>query len=109
MFHRTKEDFYRDSRFEGIQPLELKLWLSSPTMHGDELRWVEDAIESNWVTTLGANVDAVEKGIAEKTGRPLKEVQKLCRADSYFNSEESLKFGLSTEILRKLPERSMMI
>lgn len=26
-----------------------KLWLSSPTMHGDELRYVTDAIVKNWV------------------------------------------------------------
>ena len=29
-------DFLKDSRFENIRPFEKKLWLSSPTMHGDE-------------------------------------------------------------------------
>lgn len=45
----------------------------------------------------------LSKIIAEKTGKPLKEVQKLCKTDSYFNSEESVKFGLATEILTSLP------
>ena len=57
--------FIFDPRFVGIEPLNPKVWLSSPTMHGDELHWVEDAIQSNWVSTAGANIDAVEKEIAE--------------------------------------------
>jgi len=30
-----------------------KIWLSSPTMHGDERKWVTDAFEKNWITTAG--------------------------------------------------------
>lgn len=40
-------DFLTDPRFAGIKPFESKLWLSSPTMHGDEQRWVDDAIVLN--------------------------------------------------------------
>ena len=29
-------DISKDSRFEGIVPFEKKVWLASPTMHGDE-------------------------------------------------------------------------
>ena len=29
-------DFLKDSRFVGIEPFESKVWLSSPTMHGEE-------------------------------------------------------------------------
>lgn len=46
-----------------------KIWLSSPTMHGEELKWVKEAIETNWVSTTGANIEAVETQIAEKVGR----------------------------------------
>ncbi len=38
-------DFLRDLRFEGIIPFESKVWLSSPTMHGDEQHWVDEAIQ----------------------------------------------------------------
>ena len=61
-------DFLKDPRFEGIQKFEKKVWLSSPTMHGDEQRWVDDAIETNWVSTVGANINEVEKLIADYVG-----------------------------------------
>ncbi len=62
-------DFLNDPRFKGIERFERKIWLSSPTMHGDEQRWVDEAIQTNWVSTVGANIDAVEKLTAEKVGR----------------------------------------
>lgn len=63
-------DFNNDPRFSNIEPFTSKVWLSSPTMHGDEQRWVDDAIATNWVSTVGANIDAVEKEIAEYLGIP---------------------------------------
>lgn len=54
---------------EGIKPFEKKIWLASPTMHGEELKWVADAIETNWVSTVGANINEAEKICAAKTGR----------------------------------------
>lgn len=62
-------DFLNDTRFTGIEKFSSKVWLSSPTMHGDEQRWVDEAIQTNWVSTVGANIDAVEKLTAEKVGR----------------------------------------
>ncbi len=53
---------------EGIKPFESKVWLSSPTMHGDEQKWVDEAIKTNWVSTVGANINEVEKQIAEYVG-----------------------------------------
>jgi len=61
-------DFLTDSRFAGIDKFPSKIWLSSPTMHGDEQKWVDDAIQTNWVSTVGANIDAVEAQIAEYIG-----------------------------------------
>lgn len=61
-------DFLTDPRFSGIERFENKLWLSSPTMHGDEQKWVDDAITTNWVSTVGANINEVEKLIAEYVG-----------------------------------------
>ena len=61
-------DFKSDSRFLGIEPFKNKVWLSSPTMHGDEQRWVDEAILTNWVSTVGANINEAEKEIAEYVG-----------------------------------------
>ena len=61
-------DFLNDSRFAGIGRFKSKIWLSSPTMHGEEQHWVDEAIQTNWVSTVGANIDAVEKAMAEYTG-----------------------------------------
>ena len=61
-------NFLADPRFTGIKPFEKKIWLSSPTMHGDEQKWVDEAILTNWVSTVGANIDTVEKEMAEYVG-----------------------------------------
>ena len=61
-------DFRSDPRFKGIEPFPNRVWLSSPTMHGDEQRWVDDAIATNWVSTVGRNIDEVEKTLAEYVG-----------------------------------------
>ncbi|MBR2827393.1 MAG: DegT/DnrJ/EryC1/StrS family aminotransferase [Erysipelotrichaceae bacterium] len=45
-----------------------KIWLSSPTMHGEEQYWVDDAIKTNWVSTVGVNINEVEKQMAEYIG-----------------------------------------
>ena len=61
-------NFMSDPRFAKIEPFESKVWLSSPTMHGDELCWVEKAIRDNWVSTVGENLSEVERMTAEKVG-----------------------------------------
>ena len=61
-------DITSDSRFQGIVPFEKKVWLASPTMHGDEQHWVDDAIQTNWVSTVGANINEVERITCEKIG-----------------------------------------
>ena len=63
-----KHDFESDPRFKGITPFPHKLWLSSPTMHGDELRFVTEAIESNWVSTVGENINVIEEIVASLIG-----------------------------------------
>ncbi len=59
---------FSDPRFAGLSPFEKKVWLSSPTMHGQEQYWVDDAIRTNWVSTVGANINEVEKQIAAYVG-----------------------------------------
>ena len=63
------KDFLSDPRFSGLQPFEKRIWLSSPTMHGEEQKWINEAFETNWVTTVGANIQEVERMVAQKVGR----------------------------------------
>lgn len=51
-----------------ITPFEKKVYLSSPTMHGEELKYMQEAYETNWMSTVGANINEVERLICEKTG-----------------------------------------
>ena len=64
-----KNHYLNDPRFKGIEPFPNKIWLSSPTMHGDEEKWVVDAIRKNWVSTVGENINEVERIVADKIGR----------------------------------------
>ena len=51
---------------QGIVPFKEKVWLASPTMHGDELKYVIEAYDSNWMSTVGENVDQVEQIAAKE-------------------------------------------
>ncbi len=44
-----------------LKPFESKVWLSSPTMHGEELEYVKEAYETNWMSTVGANINESER------------------------------------------------
>lgn len=52
----------------GIKPFENKVWLASPTMHGNEIKYVQQAYETNWMSTVGENINKVEELIAQKVG-----------------------------------------
>ena len=51
-----------------LEKFENKVWLSSPTMHGEELKYVEEAYKLNWMSTIGENINEVERLVAEKVG-----------------------------------------
>lgn len=53
---------------DGIKAFEKKVWLSSPTMHGEELVFMQEAFESNWMSTVGKNINELEKLVAERIG-----------------------------------------
>lgn len=61
-------DFKVDERFEGIKPFSSKIWLSSPTMHGDEMKYVTKAYETNWMSTVGENINELERIAVEYIG-----------------------------------------
>ena len=45
-----------------------RIYLSSPTMHGEEQKFVQEAFDTNWVAPLGPNVNELEKEVASYTG-----------------------------------------
>ena len=47
---------------------EQKVWLSSPTMHGEELEYIKEAFDTNWVVPLGPNVNAFEEDLKRFVG-----------------------------------------
>ena len=52
----------------GLSPFPEKLWLASPTMHGPELTYVTEAYETNWMSTVGKNINLIEEQVAEYVG-----------------------------------------
>jgi dTDP-4-amino-4,6-dideoxygalactose transaminase len=55
-------------RSNDFKPFESKLWLSSPTMHGEELDYMAEAYKTNWMSTVGKNLNEIEAQIADFIG-----------------------------------------
>ena len=53
---------------KSFDKMENKVWLSSPTMHGEEIKYIQEAYDTNWMSTVGANLNEVERLAAEKVG-----------------------------------------
>ena len=51
-----------------IRPFEKKIWLSSPTMHGGEIEFIREAYETNWMSTVGKNINEIEEHVAALLG-----------------------------------------
>ena len=51
-----------------MEKFESKVWLSSPTMHGEEMEYIKEAYETNWMSTVGKNINEVERIACEKVG-----------------------------------------
>lgn len=47
---------------------EKRIYLSSPTMNGHEMKYIQEAFDTNWVAPLGKNVDEFEKELAAYAG-----------------------------------------
>lgn len=45
-----------------------RIFLSPPHMSGNELKYINEAFDTNWIAPLGPNVDAFEKEIANYVG-----------------------------------------
>lgn len=51
-----------------IKPFEKRLYLASPTMHGEELKYMREAYDTNWMSTIGENINAIEEEIPRLLG-----------------------------------------
>lgn len=53
---------------QGMTPFKERIWLSSPAMHGEELQYMEEAFRTNWMSTVGENINEAEKTACKMTG-----------------------------------------
>lgn len=51
-----------------MEKFKNKVWLSTPTMHGDEMKYIKEAYDTNWMSTVGENLNEVERISCEKIG-----------------------------------------
>lgn len=51
-----------------FEKFEEKVWLSTPTMYPDSMDYVMEAYRTNWMSTIGANINEVERFVCEKVG-----------------------------------------
>jgi dTDP-4-amino-4,6-dideoxygalactose transaminase len=52
----------------GFEAFQNKIWLATPTKHGDELTYIQEAFDTNWITTEGTNLVAIERQVCEVVG-----------------------------------------
>lgn len=63
-----------------MEKFEKKIWLATPTMHGDEMKYICHAYDSNWMSTVGENINEVERIAAEKAGMKYAVALSCCTA-----------------------------
>lgn len=63
-----------------FERFENKVWLASPTMHGTEIKYMQEAYDTNWMSTVGKNINEVERIAAEKA--EVKSAVALCNCTS---------------------------
>ena len=57
-----------DDEQNKIEKFKNKIWLSSPTMHGEELEYMTRAYETNWMSTVGKNINDLEENFKNIIG-----------------------------------------
>ena len=70
----------RGSEYMIFEAFKNKIWLATPTMHGEEMRYISEAYESNWMSTVGKNVNEVERIAAERAGMKYAVALSCCTA-----------------------------
>ena len=56
------------AKIHDIPAFEKTVWLASPTMHGEELKYMIEAYEQNWMSTIGKNIDELERIACDYVG-----------------------------------------
>lgn len=56
------------TKIDYIPSFKDTVWLSSPTMHGEELKYMQEAYELNWMSTIGDNINEVELIACKQVG-----------------------------------------
>ena len=51
-----------------MKRFEKRMWLASPTMHGEELEYMAQAYKTNWMSTIGENINVIEPTVSQKIG-----------------------------------------
>ena len=54
-----------------VKPFEKRLWMASSTMHGEEQKYVKEAFDTNWLSTVGENLNEFEKSVREYLNQKL--------------------------------------
>ena len=67
-------------RKDDLMPFKHKVHLASPTMHGEEFKYMKEDFDTNWMSTAGENINEVERIAAEKAG--VKYAVALCNCTS---------------------------
>jgi len=62
------------------QKFKNKIWIATPTMHGEEIKYINLAYDSNWMSTVGENINEVERIAAQKS--EMKYAVALCNCTS---------------------------
>lgn len=74
---KRKERGKRDMKTDAFQK---KIWLATPTMHGEEMQYVQQAYDTNWMSTVGENINEVERIAAEQAGMKYAVALSCCTA-----------------------------
>jgi len=59
---------HTEKRIKMIRQFEKKVWLATPTMHGEELKYMQEAYNTNWMSTIGENINVIEKKMSDYIG-----------------------------------------
>lgn len=51
-----------------FEAFKKRIWLATATQHGEEIKYIQEAFDTNWITTEGANIAEIERKISEKVG-----------------------------------------
>ena len=51
-----------------FQAFKNKIWLATATQHDDELKYIQEAFDTNWITTEGTNLVEIERQVSKKVG-----------------------------------------